>query len=104
MKKSDGVKSHLLICKSFIIVMMSNWMLLKDPIGSMKKVTSDLKPDFPSRSGTSLTQSSIKAFFPPPLNKTELQKIEDNIAMHYYISGSSFIRVKERHLLEMQYC
>jgi hypothetical protein len=75
-------------------------MLLKDPIGSRKKVTSDLKPDFPSRSGTSLTQSSIKAFLPPPVNKAELQKIEDYIAMHYYISGSSFIRVKERHLLE----
>jgi hypothetical protein len=45
----------------------------------------------------SLTQSS---FLPLPLSKAELKKFEDNVAMHFCISGSSFTRVVERHLLE----
>jgi hypothetical protein len=70
------------------------------PDWSYEERNKRLKTRFSSRSGTSLIQSSIKALFPPPLSKAELQKIEDNIAMHYYISGSSFIRVEEGHLLE----
>jgi hypothetical protein len=37
----------------------------------------------------SLTQSS---FLPLPLSKAELKTVKDNVAMHFYISGSSFIR------------
>jgi hypothetical protein len=99
MKKSERVKSHLLKCKSFITEMVS-MDVAERPDWFDEEHSKRLKLSFSSRSGTSLKQSSIKAFLPPPLSKAELQKIEDNIALHYYISGSSFIRVEERHLLE----
>jgi hypothetical protein len=75
-------------------------MLLKVSNWFNEESNKCLKLSFSSRSGTCLKQSSIEAFLPQPLSKAVLQKIEDNIAMHYNISGSSFIQVEERHLLE----
>jgi hypothetical protein len=91
MKKSERVKSHLLKCKSSITEMMS-MDVAERPHWFDEERNKRLKLSFSSRSGTSLKQSSIKAFLPPPVSKAELQKIEDNIAMHYYTSQDLFPR------------
>jgi hypothetical protein len=82
MKKSERERSHRVICKSFITVTMS-MDIAERPDWFSEESIKQLKTRSSSRSGTSLIQSSIKTLFSPPLSKAELQKIEDNIAMHY---------------------
>ena len=41
----------------------------------------------------------MKQFCLPHLKQYELKQIEDSLAMHFYITGTSFQRVEEKHLL-----
>ena len=41
----------------------------------------------------------MKQFCLPRLKQYELKQIEDSLAMHFYITGTSFQRVEEKHLL-----
>ncbi|KAI9906546.1 hypothetical protein PsorP6_004614 [Peronosclerospora sorghi] len=45
-------------------------------------------------------QSSIKAFTLPRLKGSEQKMIENNLAIYYYITGSSFQKIEEQHLIE----
>jgi hypothetical protein len=51
-----------------------------------------------SSSGVPLSQMSMKQFCLPRLKQSELKKIEDSLATHFYISGTSFQRVEEKDL------
>ncbi|KAI9909566.1 hypothetical protein PsorP6_014829 [Peronosclerospora sorghi] len=53
-----------------------------------------------SWSEVSYSQSSIKAFTLPRLKGSEQKMIENNLAMHYYIAGSSFQKIEEQHLID----
>ena len=41
----------------------------------------------------------MNQFCLPRLKQSELKQIEDSLAMHFYITGTSFQRVEEKHLL-----
>ena len=41
----------------------------------------------------------MKQFCLPRLEQSELKQIEDSLAMHFYITGTSFQWVEEKHLL-----
>jgi len=58
-----------------------------------------LKPRQSSSSVQSLSQASMKQFCLPHLKQSELKQIKDSLAMHFYIMGTSFQRVEEKHLL-----
>jgi hypothetical protein len=62
MKKSERVKSHLLRFKSFISVMMS-MDVAERPDWFNEESNERLQSSFSSRSGNSLTHSSIKTFY-----------------------------------------
>ncbi|KAH6590326.1 hypothetical protein BASA61_005322 [Batrachochytrium salamandrivorans] len=47
-----------------------------------------------------LSQTSMKDFCLPRLKQSELKKIENSLAMHFYITGTSFQRVEEKYLID----
>ncbi|KAI9909732.1 hypothetical protein PsorP6_014903 [Peronosclerospora sorghi] len=61
-----------------------------------KKLNSGVSP----WSEVSYSQSSIKAFTLPRLKGSEQKRIKNNLAIHYYITGSSFRKIEEQHLIE----
>ena len=99
-KKSERVKDHLIKCPMFTKSMMemdedSRPIWFNEALSNMK-----LKPrqSF-SSSVQSLSQASMKQFCLPHPKQSELKQIEDSLAMHFYITGTSFQRVEEKHLL-----
>lgn len=99
-KKSERVKDHLLKCTEFAKSMMemdedSRPLWFKQSLSNKK-----LKSGHSFSSGRSLSQTSMKEFCLPPLKQSELKKIENSLAMHFYITGTSFQRVEEKHLLD----
>lgn len=92
--KVERVKNHLCKCQVFQTSMMSmkehkrpkwfnNWVATKKGI-----------------SPVSGSQSSIKSYLVPNLTVPEIKKFKKAIAMHYYLTGTSFQRVEEEHLLK----
>jgi hypothetical protein len=75
----------------------------------MMEIDTEYQPDwfnddseekkFKSGSVTSSSQLSVKSFLIPRLTKSEQTRIHHNLAMHYYMTGSSFQRIEEDHLL-----
>jgi len=98
-KKSERVKDHLTKCPMFTKSMMatdedSRPLWFNEALSNKK-----LKPRQSSSSVQSLSQASMKQFCLPRLKQSELKQIEDSLAMHFYITGTSFQRVEEKHLL-----
>jgi len=50
----------------------------------------ELKSGQSSSSGLSVLQTSMKQFCLPRLKQSDLKIIEDSLAMHFYITGTSF--------------
>ncbi|KAI9908268.1 hypothetical protein PsorP6_002805 [Peronosclerospora sorghi] len=99
-KKTERVKRHLVNCLPFKQSMKeideeSHPYWLKE-IMPNKKLNSGAS----SWSEVSYLQSSIKAFTLPRLKGSEQKMIENNLAMNYYITGSSFQKIEEQHLIE----
>jgi Protein of unknown function (DUF 659)/hAT family C-terminal dimerisation region len=95
-QKVARAKGHLINCMEFKKLMNSidiserpEWYVQESSKKKLNTTTS---------SGSSSTQTSIRNYALPPLKKAELEKIEENLAMHYYITGTSFYRVEEPHL------
>jgi len=59
----------------------------------------ELKSGQSSSSGLSVSQTSMTQFCLPCLKQSELKMIEDSLAKHFYIMGTSFQQVEEKHLL-----
>ncbi|KAI9918507.1 hypothetical protein PsorP6_011641 [Peronosclerospora sorghi] len=98
-KKSKRVKSHLVKCPPFKQSMKEideesrpYWLKERMP---KKKLNSGAS----SWSEVSYSQSSIKAFTLPRLKGSEQKMIENNLTMHYYITGSSFQKIEEQHFM-----
>jgi Protein of unknown function (DUF 659) len=100
LKKSERVQTHLFKCSSFVKAMVELDAKDRPDWFNERQPSRRAKMGQPSASVLSQSQTSIKNFNLPRLSKSELQKIEDNLAMHYYITGTSFVRVEEKHLLE----
>jgi len=98
-KKSEQVKDHLIKCPMFAKSMMemdedSRPLWFNDWLSSK-----ELESGQYSSSKLSVSQTSIKQFCLPRLKQSELKMIEDSLTMHFYIMGTSFQWVEEKHLL-----
>ena len=94
-KKIERAKNHLIRCPAYKKA-MKQIEVSERPAWYVTKTASAVHGDM---LGPSLTQTSITKFTPPKITKGELQQIEDNLAMHFYVTGTPFSRVGERHLL-----
>jgi hypothetical protein len=99
-KKVGRVKSHLVKCPAFQKLMMvkdvvnhPEWFIVMSP--NKKPKHAALGSFMSSMSQTTMTNLTL-----PLLRKEEAQKIEMYLAMHYYITGTSFCRVEEKNLIE----
>ena len=93
-KKSVQVKDHLIKCLMFTKYMMemdedSHPLWFNEALSDKK-----LKSRQSSSSVQSLSQASMKQFCLPRLKQSELKQIKDSLAMHFYITGTSFQQVE----------
>ena len=95
-KKSERVIAHLLKCQQFKRAMME--LDVKSQPDWYKNSAQEKKLKLGSLSSSS--QLSIKSFAIPHLTKSEQRRIHHNLALHYYITGSSFQWIEEEHLFE----
>ncbi|KAH9274446.1 hypothetical protein BASA83_003077 [Batrachochytrium salamandrivorans] len=101
-KKSERAISHLLRCSSFLKAMM-----LLDPINRpdwFNNAKANKRKTAGARSSAGISQSSsqtgsILQYTLPKLMKRDLTKIEEALAMHYYLTGTAFSRIEEENLL-----
>ncbi len=91
-KKLEQAKTHLLKCPPFIRLMNGS------PISTRPDWFNN-KRSKKCGSNPSSSSSSLKQFFLPKMSETALQSLEEEIAMHYYLTGTSFQRIEEPHLL-----
>jgi len=89
-KKSEQFKYHLIKCPMFTKAMMemdedSCPLWLNESLSNK-----ELKSGQSSSSGLSVSQISMKQFCLPRLEQFELKIIKDSLAMHFYITGTSF--------------
>ena len=108
-KKSERVKAHLNACipfrHTFADVASSDvpdWIILKGRAQHTKGMSQ-------SKSNTSISllttpakkkSRTMKDYILPALSKTEYTAFEADLAMHYYMTGTSFARMEEPHFLE----
>lgn len=84
-KKSEQARMHLVKCQPFRV--------------SMSKLDAGLRPDWLDDTKRANTSTPlIKDFMLPRMTKDATIKFQENIAMHYYMTGTSFQRVEEKHL------
>ncbi|KAH6566281.1 hypothetical protein BASA60_009540 [Batrachochytrium salamandrivorans] len=101
-KKSERAISHLLRCNPFLKEMM-----LLDPINRpdwFNNAKANKRKTTGARSSAGISQSSsqtgsILQYTLPKLMKRDLTKIEEALAMHYYLTGTAFSRIEEENLL-----
>ncbi|KAH6591400.1 hypothetical protein BASA61_004910, partial [Batrachochytrium salamandrivorans] len=101
-KKSERAISHLLRCSPFLKEMM-----LLDPINRpdwFNNAKANKRKTAGARSSAGISQSSsqtgsILQYTLPKLMKRDLAKIEEALAMHYYLTGTAFSRIEEENLL-----
>ncbi|KAH6578244.1 hypothetical protein BASA60_003702 [Batrachochytrium salamandrivorans] len=94
--------SHLLRCNPFLKEMM-----LLDPINRpdwFNNAKANKRKTTGARSSAGISQSSsqtgsILQYTLPKLMKRDLTKIEEALAMHYYLTGTAFSRIEEENLL-----
>ena len=71
--------------------------------GTSKKAkiatASSNKSVFSSSNSSSSSQTSLRSFAIPHLNTTEQKKFNQEIAMHFYCTATSFTRIEDPHLL-----
>jgi hypothetical protein len=108
-KKSERVKAHLNACipfrRTFADVASSDvpdWIILQGRAQHTKGMSQ-------SKSNTSISllttpakkkSRTMKDYILPALSKTEYTAFEADLAMHYYMTGTSFARMEEPHFLE----
>jgi hypothetical protein len=107
-KKSERAVLHLNSCASFKLSMAEiddecypDWLAASTPKGSAAGHASfvSLPRSIDSRI-VPRTQTSIAEFPVPRLSKATQLKINNKIAMHYYMTGTSFARIEDPHSLK----
>ena len=91
--KTANVHSHLSKCKPFVKI-MNNTEVSERPKwwGDKSYVATPTK-------GSS-SQSDMRSFTSKALTSAQLELLHEKVAMHYYLTCTSFARVEEKHLLE----
>jgi hypothetical protein len=106
-RKSEKVKSHLNNCPGFKLTMRGInsadrpvWFLSQGrSIASAKKGKKDTT-QASGASNTSQLQRSMRSFVLPKINKRDKEAVHELLAMHYYMTGTPFVRIEEQHLSE----
>ena len=102
-----SVQTHMKNCKPFVHLM--NCTAHQDKSEWYKELKSQQKEQFASKSGAAsnlpkpeklMKSSDIRIYGLPKLTNGEMQKLEACLAMHYFITRTSFHRIEEEHLLE----
>lgn len=104
--KTLSVETHLRKCQPFKNIMMDKpvrdrpdwWNNGVNGAYKKAKVATSSSSKSVSSFGN-LTQSSLRSFAIPHLNATEQKKFNQEIAMHFYCTGTSFVRVEDPYLL-----
>lgn len=101
-KKSEYAQKHLNNCKAFVKLMMGmdigdrpDWF-----VSSKKSKLSIAAPAAHDASSSSKPHShqKITQYVLPPISARQQAEFEDAIALHYYVTGTSFQRIEECNL------
>ena len=86
-KKSELVQAHLSKCPAFKKLMMGTDIAERPQWFEAKKVkTANHKPQ---------QQASITQYTLPPMSTKQKNEFQETIALHYYVTGTSFQRVED---------
>jgi Protein of unknown function (DUF 659) len=99
-KQSEYAQSHLNKCQQFRKLMNGMEQDERPGWSAPNKKAESLAPSA-ATSSTSLVvsrQGSMKEFAIPPVSKQEKYRFQQNMALHYYNTGTSFQRVADVHL------
>ncbi|MEN9524168.1 MAG: hypothetical protein RL536_237 [Candidatus Parcubacteria bacterium] len=99
-RKSELVKAHLLSCKKF----QSAMQLLAVENRPLWFIEEPNKKQQLSLSSTNSRQTFIQQYALPPLSTKAKAEFQEKMAMHYYITGSSFQRIEDPILQEAIAC
>jgi hypothetical protein len=98
-KKSEKVKSHLNCCAPFKATMrdvsandLPTWFTTQDQDQS-KSLTN-------GSSSLQANQGDIHLFTIAKMNQKNHQDVHYLLAVHFYMTGASFVQIEEQHLLE----
>lgn len=100
-KKSEYVQKHLNHCKAFIKIMMGLEIVDRPEwfdTGKKSKVDSAASSAPVPLPNTQSRQKPMTKYTLPAMQKSLQAKFDDAIALHCYITGSSFQRFEEKHL------
>ena len=97
--KISSIETHLKKCKTFVKLMNQMQVCDRPEWYQTKRSKSSITQSSASSSHAS-QQCNIKTYAVPDLTKGQQAKLEECMAMHYYLTGSSFQRIEEPHLLE----
>jgi hypothetical protein len=96
-RKSERARGHLLKCKNFAKTMM---LFAPEDRPPWFNESHSKKSKIVGSPVASSTQSSIRDHMLPTLSKKQKDQIKECIALHYYITGTSFVRIEEANLLK----
>jgi hypothetical protein len=98
-KKSEQAMIHINSCPPFR-KMMNGMEIGERPdwFESKKRRACPLSAN-QSKSSLSSGKSTLKEYLLPKLSGSSIAKFEEAIAMHYYVTGTSFARIEENNLL-----
>jgi len=100
-KKSKRVETHLLKCRASVEMMMEIEFDSRSEWFRQWFESKRAKAETLSSARTSQSQAlSIRNYLLPKITKKGLAKIEEYIAMHYYLTRTSFVRIEESNLLK----
>ena len=102
--KAERVKTHLFKCKEFKSLMAGLQVRDQPEWYNEEGDSKKRKTSIPSVTGSSITSSSfptdMRNFAIPKLTKKEQEKIDELVAMHFYLTGTSFLQITNPYLLE----
>jgi hypothetical protein len=97
-KKSERVKSHLNNCNSFLnsladvhVEDLPSWIVVK----SLQSKSAMNEKQVTSR----VSSQDIRCFALPNLSNKDLGAFHELLAMHFYMTGTTFARIEESHLV-----
>ena len=97
--KTSVVETHLRRCNTFKRLMLNKPVNERPDWWSKSKTCKTPKPVAISTSCSTSSQSSVRLFAVPKFTSAEQKKFNVEMAMHFYATGTSFVRVEDPHLL-----
>jgi Protein of unknown function (DUF 659) len=104
-RKSEKVKSHLNSFPGLNLTMrgansadLPVWSLSQGRSIASAKKGKKYTTQVSGASNTSYFQRSMRSFVLPNINKRDQEAVHKLLAMYYYMTGTPFVRIEERHL------